>query len=151
MSPERHRSIERAGARGRGSASEGPVNAILDLRHLVALLVEPLRFQRNVHAHASPGAVLVGKAIQVVLMPGVHVAAAGAHPRSGAPGSPAWLMIRTVGDWAFPANAGPVKPAGPTRLSAPPNIPPDVLRAGGSRSGPPGGKRCQYRQSSKEG
>src|SRR3990167_7950632 len=58
------------------SAGERPVNPILDLRHLDALLVQPLRFQRNVHADVSPCSVFVGKAVQVVLVPGVPVAAA---------------------------------------------------------------------------
>jgi len=58
---------------------EGPVNAVLDLGDLVALLVQPLRLQRNIDADVSPRSVFVGEAVQVVLVPGVSVAATVAH------------------------------------------------------------------------
>ena len=62
-----------------GLSREGAINAVLDLGDLVALLVQPLRLQRNIHAEVSPRPVGVGKAIEVVLVPGVPVAAAVAH------------------------------------------------------------------------
>ncbi len=58
---------------------EGAINAVLDLRDLIALLVQPLRLQRNIDANVSPRSVLVGEAVQVILVPGVSVAAAIAH------------------------------------------------------------------------
>lgn len=58
---------------------EGAIDAVLDLRDRIALLVQPLRLQRNIDADVSPRSVLVGEAVQVVLVPGVSVAATVAH------------------------------------------------------------------------